>query len=263
VNNPGLLIAIHPNVVDPTRDAYYAECILAHQYPVPARVVFIEREGGLREPVDALRAAGVDSIVLVPLYPTLANAEIGGFLHRLGLGPAPKDSQEYELVDAGVPVALTDSFGPHPLLAEILLQRGLEMAKEPSREALLLAVHGEMRGAPPTTEGTIKLAGIVDLLRERGAFAEVVSGHMHPHNSITEGSQSLADRYAAVNVVPYFAGASSFVHKVIPSHIRKADRQNIRYTGKTLLEHPLLGDYINARFQEAVEGRTVDLASRA
>lgn len=249
----GLLIALHPSSFE-EENARYVETLMTHDWPVPAAVGLIDKASPLQDAIDRLEAERVDQIVLVPIYPSVINVEIQAFFYRLGLCPSPmRYYDDSVVVRVNTPVRLAPPLQDQPEFVRMNLDRALELAERPEEEACLVMVHGSLPGYPDPGEDSALFAKFTAAFREASPFAASEVAHVYPRSNITSTAKSLADRHPAVNAIPYFIGKSRFTERVLPNYLKKAERDTIRYSGRTILDHPLVRDYVVERMRDVTE----------
>ncbi len=253
MTSTGLLIALHPSSYE-EENARYVETLLAHDYPVPTAVGLIDKDSPLQEAISQLEAEKVDQIVLVPVYPSVINVEIQAFFYRLGLCPSPMAYYDDSVrVTVNTPIRIAPPLQDQPEFVRMNLDRALELAGKPEEEACLIIIHGSLPGYPDPGEDTALFAQFTEAFRAASPFAANEVAHVYPRSNITATARGLAEAYPFVNAIPYFIGRSRFTEKILPNYLKKAQRDTIRYTGRTILDHPLMRDYVVERMRDVTE----------
>lgn len=125
----------------------------------------------IRWAVKDLEAAGVKTIVVVPIVSTKYNTMMRQWEYIFGQYGKPTYATVPQ-VETTAEVLIADPPGDDPLVAEILLDRAWEISDDPSNEVVIVAAHG-----PTFDEDNEKvlqeLNNLADIMREDGDFADV------------------------------------------------------------------------------------------
>lgn len=152
----------------------------------PVEVAFgMASKRTIQSAIDKLIARGAREIIAVPLFVSPHSSVITSTEYLLGLrSEAPPEVAIFARMDHGhggheehkpdpsfnpttpvkspVPIKMRDALGRHPLVADILLARTLEISREPAHEVVVVVAHG-----PVTDESNAKWLGDMSVLVER------------------------------------------------------------------------------------------------
>ena len=121
--------------------------------------------------VKDLEAAGVKTIVVIPIVSTRYNTMMRQWEYIFGQYPEPSYASVSQ-VQSDAQILIANPPGDDPLIAEILLDHAMDISEDPENEVVIIAAHG------PSFEDDNKkvLAELDDLakiVREDGDFADV------------------------------------------------------------------------------------------
>ncbi|UCG71751.1 MAG: hypothetical protein JSV45_10835 [Chromatiales bacterium] len=123
--------------------------------------------------VKDLEAAGVQTIVVVPIVSTRYNTMMRQWQYILGQYPEPSYASVAQ-VQSDARILIADPPGDDPLIAEILLDHAMDISEGPEQEVVVIAAHG-----PSFDEDNQKvlaeLANLAKIVREDGDFADVMA----------------------------------------------------------------------------------------
>ncbi len=123
--------------------------------------------------VKDLEAAGVKTIVVVPIVSTKYNTMMRQWEYIFGEYPEPSYASVAR-VQSDARILIADPPGDDPLIAEILLDHAMDISEDPGKEVVIIAAHG-----PSFDDDNQKVLAELDILakivREDGDFADVMA----------------------------------------------------------------------------------------
>ena len=123
--------------------------------------------------VKDLEAAGVKTIVVVPIVSTKYNTMMRQWEYIFGEYPEPSYASVAR-VQSDAQILIADPPGDDPLMAEILLDHAMDISEDPGKEVVIIAAHG-----PSFDDDNQKVLAELDILakivREDGDFADVMA----------------------------------------------------------------------------------------
>jgi sirohydrochlorin ferrochelatase len=151
----------------------------------------------LQEAVDKLTARGVTQIVAVPLFVSSHSGVIESTKYLLGLrSEAPKELPEFTMdhdthgssghgtsdsgakkvlpqpVKCPVPLRMAPALDRHRIVAEILSDRAAAIAKDPTRDVLILVAHGP-NDDQENAEWLVDMAALAKLIATQTPYARI------------------------------------------------------------------------------------------
>lgn len=192
--------------------------------------------------LDDLKAAGADTIVVVPILATKHNTLMRQWNYIFGredeaaYGSVPRISTDAELLFLEPP-------GDDPIIAEILIDHAMEISENPSNEVVIVAAHGPVF-EDDNQKVKKELDNLAKIIREDGGFAdahgislqddapkEIRDANVDAMRQIVEEANKNGQK---VIVVTNLTGT-----RTIQSALRK-DLQGLEYSfnSKGVSEHP-------------------------
>lgn len=181
----GILLLAHEGSKSWNEEVMKVASVLDKTTPVEVALGMASKRT-IQSAVDKLVARGVQEIIAVPLFVSPHSSVITSTEYLLGLrSEAPPEVAIFARMDHGhgghdadhkpdpsfnpttpvkspVPIRMKSALGRHPLVADILLSRTLEISREPSREVVVLVAHG-----PVTDESNAKWVEDMVVLAQR------------------------------------------------------------------------------------------------
>ena len=163
-------------------------------------------------------------------------------------------------LQVSVPVELRPALDESPQLREVLLDRARALSRDPSRETVILIAHGPNDDAA-NQRWLAMLETVAQHLKHAGGFREAAGLTLRDdapepirHAAIEQLRQEVQRVSAAgeVLVVPVLMAKGGIEHKIA----KALEGLAYRYSGQTLLPHPLIAQWIAQRAAEA-PGETV------
>jgi hypothetical protein len=197
-NKVGILILAHGGDKNWNAEVEKAADSLRKTHPVEVAFGMASKRT-IQPAVDALVKSGVEEIVAVPLFISSHSSVITSTEFLLGAraeapkalaafakmnhghsgdahaGHAMNDDASFDPltpVESKVPIRMTPALNAHPLVAEILLSRALEISKKAENEVVILVAHG------PVSDEENQLwlndmAKLADGIRAKSKFARI------------------------------------------------------------------------------------------
>lgn len=127
----------------------------------------------LQSAVDDLIAHGAKTIVLVPSGTTTDyNSLTRQWKYIFDIDDTPASYLEVPKIKAPVEFVMTEHFGAHPLITEILYEHAMAASKDPTKEMLIIVAHGPEDIADNGPDLEI-ISAHAERIRARGEFADV------------------------------------------------------------------------------------------
>jgi len=254
------------------------------QEEIPLAVSFLELVEGrlIQDGIHTLEHAGVTDIMVIPLFVSSGSTHVDEIAYALGVKAEPEHETDLEPFRLKARIHYGYPVDDDPDIALMIWDKIRELSRDPAREMLLLVGHGSVHEGfrQRWQAGISSLAGRVrELSGGLGSSGESVKSMMNVECAVgvesaedvesTEtpvaaklhgnGGIAAAD-YALLNpdslrskveywsgqgydvlLAPLFLSEGYFTKIVIP---KKLEGLNYRYSGKTLLPHPLLPHWI-------------------
>lgn len=235
----------------------------------PVRVSFLMGPGAARsrfqEVVTSLEAEGVDSIVVVPMLVSSHSGHFDQIRWLAGDSVALDETMRHHLHMSGIerprttlPIRMRRALDDAPELSEVLTERGLSLARtlgaEPRARALLIVGHGPnsaednaawmanlRRVASRVQEATGFRDVRVDLVRDDAPAAVRAEAVRHVRE-LLELQRAMTG--ADVLVLPLLVSKGAVSRDKLPADLAGTPH---RYGGETLLPHPAMVRWIEAR----------------
>ncbi|WP_379136695.1 sirohydrochlorin chelatase [Paenibacillus sp. sgz500958] len=263
---PGILIISHGSRDDAwVRNVEEAVSGLSLREEVPVAVSFLELVEGrlIQDGIDMLEHAGVTDILVIPLFVSSGSTHVDEIEYALGAKPEPERETDLELFNVKARVHYGYPVDDDPDIALMLWDKIRGCSTEPSREVLLLVGHGSVHDGfrQRWQAGISSLAARVREVSGTRSSNEGIAGEPAGEVIKAEGV-ALAD-YALLNpdslrskveywggqgytvlLAPLFLSEGYFTKVVIPKKLQGLD---YRYSGETLLPHPLLRHWVETQ----------------
>jgi sirohydrochlorin ferrochelatase len=221
------------------------EAVEAMRVPqgVPVFSSFLEIVEGrlIQDGILQLESLGVTDIIVVPLFVSSGSTHIDEISYALGVKPEPLLPTDMKPFAINSRVHFTAPIDDDPDIARILYEKMKPLSADPSKEIALLVGHGSVeRGFHLLwRRGLERLAA---RLKTLGGFDEVDTAMLLP-DQISRKMHLWRMRKPdhTVLVVPLFVSEGYFTNEVIPSRLTG---YIYRYSGRSLLPHPLLSRWM-------------------
>lgn len=239
---PGVLIISHGS-----RDRIWVEMVeeavngLSLPEEIPVAVSFLELVEGrlIQDGIDRLEHAGVTDIMVIPLFVSSGSTHVDEIEYALGAKPEPERETDLELFTVTARVHYGYPVDDDPDIAVMVWDKLRELSEDPARETILLVGHGSVHdGFKQRWQ-----AGITSLakrVREVSGVAAADYALLNPDN-VSNKVEYWREQGHDVLVAPLFLSEGYFTKVVIPEKLEGLD---YRYSGSTLLPHPLLPHWI-------------------
>ncbi len=286
-NQVGVLVLAHGSSKPEWNEAVVqATEPLRKTYPV--QIAFGMANPHTMQPaLDRLEANGVDTIVVVPLFISSHSPIIRQTEYLLGLRDSladppmqmhhgtmgrkhhnadPDPSMGLQPLDFQAQIVMTQALDDHPVVARILHERILEMSTDPAKETVLIVAHG------PNDEADNRMwVQTMDRLADQVRQLQMQSGATAFKQIFCLTVRDDADRpiyeqaKAHLRSLVYQAGKDGEVI-VVPlllasggieaGYVERLQGLKYRWTGKTLLPHPLISRFLEESVRTALQHRT-------
>lgn len=213
---------------------------------LPVAVSFLELVEGrlIQDGIDALEAEGVTDILVVPLFVSSGSTHIDEIAYALGVKPEPELETDLELFTVSANVHYGNPVDDDPDIAVILWDKLRELSVHPQRETILLVGHGSVHdGFRQRWE-----QGIASLAQRVGQVSGVAAADyalLNP-DSVRSKAEYWRQQGHEVLVAPLFLSEGYFTKRVIPQRLEGV---GYRYSGRTLLPHPLFPRWIERQVE--------------
>ncbi len=240
---PGVLIISHGSR-EPIWVTLVDEAVnqLPLQDPIPVAVSFLEVVEGrlIQDGIYLLEEQGVTDIIVIPLFVSSGSTHVDEIAYALGVkesADCDTDLVPYHIqanIHYGVPMDDDDD------VAQMVWDKICGLCVDVDREVILLVGHGSIyEGFRERWE-----KGISSLARKVQQISGVTSvdyALLNP-NSVQERTEYWQREYGyKVIVAPLFLSEGYFTRKIIPERLKGL---SYRYSGQTLLPHPLISQWI-------------------
>ncbi|WP_410513451.1 CbiX/SirB N-terminal domain-containing protein [Paenibacillus sp. BR2-3] len=239
---PGILIISHGS-----RDGAWVRIVeeavsgLPLCEEIPVAVSFLELVEGrlIQDGINKLEHGGVTDILVIPLFVSSGSTHVDEIEYALGAKAEPERETDLELFTVKARVHYGYPVDDDPDIAVMIWDKLREMSKDPARETILLVGHGSVHDGfrQRWQKGIGSLANRV---REVSGVAAADYALLNP-DSVRDKVEYWSGKGHDVLVAPLFLSEGYFTKVVIP---RKLKGLTYRYSGKTLLPHPLLPHWI-------------------
>lgn len=213
---------------------------LAKDVDVPVVASYLELVEGrlIQDGILALEGQGVTDMLVIPLFVSSGSTHIDEIAYALGVKSVPDKETDLEPFEVKARVHFGTPVDDDPDIAVMVWDKVRELSCEPSKEVVLLVGHGSRHELFRTRWefGINSLA--LRVAEVSGTFADAAL--LNPGN-IREKVVEWKERGCEVIVAPLFLSEGYFTEKVIPDRL---EGLLCRYSGRTLLPHPLLPQWM-------------------
>lgn len=236
----------------------------------PVEVSFLMGTGApqhrFQDAAERLEEAGVSRIVVVPMLMSSHSSHYRQIGYLAGHSDDLSESMRHHLEMAGitradvdVPLVLTRAVDDSPAVADVLSARAVDLASDPTRQALFLIGHGP-NSAEAHAEWMRNLRAIAQRVRERTGFRHVMVGLVRDDAPAPVRAEAVAGIRESIElqhlatgrdvvVVPVLISTGSMSRQKIPADLQGLP---VVYSGEALLPHPGLARWVEERVNEGV-----------
>lgn len=216
---------------------------------MPVAKAFMENapERSIQHGLSELEELGVNTIVVVPLYFPSADGHMQKVRYELGLSICPPEGShgQLERVQTRARILLASSFGVHPTIAQIVMERAREVSLDPRQESVVLVAHGS--GGEEASEWDDIVRELIREFERWLPFRSVVSATIHPE-TVRETVKRLVETDRVI-VVPLYLSQNMFTAKIIPNLLTGIP---CLYSGRPLLPDQRVEEYVRSRVSETL-----------
>ncbi|WP_422659792.1 sirohydrochlorin chelatase [Paenibacillus sp. EC2-1] len=213
---------------------------LGRRVDIPVVASYLELVEGqlIQDGIFALEDQGVTDMLVIPLFVSSGSTHIDEIAYALGVKSVPDKETDLEPFEVKARVHFGNPVDDDPDIAVMIWDKVRERSTDPSNEVVLLVGHGSRHELFRTRweRGIHSLARLV--AEVSGASADAAL--LNPGN-IREKVVEWKERGYEVIVAPLFLSEGYFTEKVIPDRL---EGLSCRYSGRTLLPHPLLPQWM-------------------
>ncbi|MDQ0195751.1 sirohydrochlorin chelatase [Paenibacillus wynnii] len=248
---PGILIISHGS-----RDTAWVMIVeeavsgLSLREEIPVAISFLELVEGrlIQDGIDELEHAGVTDIMVIPLFMSSGSTHVDEIEYALGAKPEPERETDLELFTVQARIHYGYPVDDDPDIAIMVWDKLRDVSKDPAKETILLIGHGSVHDGfrQRWQEGITSLAKRV---REVSGVAAADYALLNPDN-VRSKVEYWREQGHDVLVAPLFLSEGYFTKVVIPE---KLEGLTYRYSGRTLLPHPLFPHWIERQVERLLE----------
>lgn len=156
-----------------TWDRHVMDAVKPIQGTYDVELVFGTDAKALQEAVNKLEARGAAKILAVPLYISSHSPVVMKLEYLLGVTPVPPErQQELKPITVKADLHMTHATEHNPLVAEIVLERALEISLNPPQETVVLVGHGPLTKVSETM-WLRSMWALAEFVKEKGGFKDV------------------------------------------------------------------------------------------
>lgn len=253
MGKPGILIISHGS-----RESSWVELVdeAVNQLPLqgdfPVAVSFLEIVEGrlIQDGIDTLEDQGVTDIVVIPLFVSSGSTHVDEIAYALGAKETADSDTDLEPFHVRANIHYGTPMDDDPAVAQMIWDKVRDLCVEPKQEVILLVGHGSIY--ENFRERWVK--GISSLATKIHNISNVVAvdySLLNP-DSVRERTEYWQREHGyQVMVVPLFLSEGYFIRKVIPDRL---EGLSYRYTGRAILPHPLLSQWIGNQAHSMIQG---------
>lgn len=248
---PGVLIISHGS-----RDEVWVRVVeeaisgLSLREEIPCVISFLELVEGrlIQNGIDELEHVGVTDIIVIPLFVSSGSTHVDEIEYALGAKPEPERETDLELFSVKAKIHYGYPIDDDPDIAVMIWDKLRELSTAPERETILLVGHGSVYDGfrQRWQEGISSLAARV---HEVSGVAAADYGLLNP-DSVKSKVEYWQEQGHEVLVAPLFLSEGYFTKHVIPNRLKGLE---YKYSGQTLLPHPLLTHWIEKQVETLLE----------
>lgn len=247
---PGVLVISHGS-----REETWVELVdeavreLAKDVDVPVVASYLELVEGrlIQDGIFALEGQGVTDMLVIPLFVSSGSTHVDEIAYALGVKAVPDKETDLEPFEVKARVHLGNPVDDDPDIAVMVWDKVRDLSYDPPSEVILLVGHGSRH---ESFRARWEL-GIESLARRVAGVSgtSTDSALLNPGN-IREKAAEWKERGYEVIVAPLFLSEGYFTEKVIPDRL---EGLSCRYSGRTLLPHPLLPQWMLRQVRTLLE----------
>lgn len=248
---PGVLIISHGS-----RDEAWVSIVeeavsgLSLSKEIPVVVSFLELVEGrlIQDGVDELEHEGVTDILVIPLFVSSGSTHVDEIEYALGAKPEPERETDLALFSVNANIHYGYPIDDDPDIAVMIWDKLRELSTEPKRETILLVGHGSIYDGfrQRWQQG---IASLAKRVLEVSGVANTDYGLLNP-DSVRSKVEYWQEQGHDVLVAPLFLSEGYFTKHVIPNKLKGLE---YKYSGQTLLPHPLLPHWIEKQVETLLE----------
>lgn len=196
--------------------------------------------------IDALEAAGVTDLVVIPLFVSSGSTHIDELAYAFGLKVEPELPASFARpgrlgrLRLSARVHFGQPVDDDPVIASMLWDKLAGLSQAPEREAVIVVGHGSgYEGFRQRWEAGI--SRLAERLKAISGAAAADYALLRPDNLRSKVSYWQELNYDVL-VAPLFLSEGYFTKQVIPGRLKGF---KYRYSGEALLPHPALGHWIS------------------
>jgi len=223
---------------------------------IPIYSSFLELIEGrlIQDGIYSLEEQGVTDILVVPLFVSSGSTHIDEISYALGVIEQPNLETDMVPLDIQARIHFGTPIDYDEEIVQILYGKILPLSQQPSHEIVLLIGHGSVEKGFHLRwrKGLELLASRLKLL---GGFDEVDVAMLLP-DQVKRKMKLWTKRKPGhtILVAPLFLSEGYFTNQVIPLRMQE---YSYKYTGKALLPHPLISQWMEKQIREMI-GKTGD-----
>lgn len=226
-----------------------ASALTAGGVPVVSSFLEIVEGRLIQDGVDALLAAGVNELLVLPLFVSSGSTHVDDIMQAFGQPPvsAARAGELEPFRTGGARIHPGQPIDDDPEIADLLLANIAELTRDAGREALLLIGHGSREAVfhGRYRQGMKRLA---EQLVRQGGYARAQTAMLLPDQAACRLSAMRRKRpEEAVIVVPLFLSSGYFTSHVIPSRLAGLE---YRYNGRSMLPHPFVAKWMERQMTD-------------
>ena len=247
----------HGSGTPPPWDVSVLEAVKPLKDKYPLEVAFgMADPDTIKDAVHTLEESGVSEVIVVPLFISSHSPIIGNSRFILGLQerlPETTDIESLPRVKSKMKFYMTGALDDSILVAEILLERAMDLSANPSKETIVLVGHG------PNDERENKLwlddmERLACYVREKGKFKEVKVATWRsdaPKEIKQEAINKLrgmvenGSKDGSVIVVPLLLAPNGVEGEIVEA----LKGLSYSFNGKTLLPHDNITKWIRSKVE--------------
>lgn len=218
---------------------------------IPVECSFLELVEGklIQDGIDRLEDAGVEEMIVVPLFVSSGSTHIDEISWAIGAKPQPVLETELEPFRVNARIHLCAPLNDDALVSQILYDKLKPLSLRPEQEVVLLIGHGSReRGFYSIWKRGMK--SLAQQVKQLGGFAEVDVAMLVP-DEVGDQMKSCRERYSRheILVAPLFLSEGYFTKRVIPDRLKNHE---YRYNGKAILPHPLVTCWLEQQVEQTI-----------
>ncbi|WP_223068830.1 sirohydrochlorin chelatase [Paenibacillus caui] len=252
---PGVLIISHGSP-EPAWiklvDGAVQDLKLPSDIPVEASFLEIVYDRDIQHGIDALEAAGVTDIIVIPLFVSSGSTHIDEISYALGIKAQPEMETDLKPFRISAKVHFGGPVDDDPIIAGMVWDKLRGLSSAPDREAIILVGHGSAHeGFRQRWESGI--SSLAERVKRLSGAAAADYALLRPDSLRSKVAYWSEQNYDVI-VAPLFLSSGYFTKHVIPSRL---EGLSYRYSGEALLPHPKLVDWIRDQISNIMGSLTI------